>query len=442
MTSPLHLFQGFGVELEYMIVDAETLDVLPISDRILEGKCGEITSELEDGEIAWSNELVLHVLELKTNGPAPDLSPLPEAFADRVREANRIASRMGARLMPTAMHPWMDPLRETQLWPHEYSPVYEAFDRIFGCSGHGWSNLQSTHINLPFANDDEFGRLHAAIRAILPLLPALAASSPIVEGNATGTTDNRLSYYRRNARRIPSVSGDVIPEPVYTRNAYETELLGRLYKDIAPHDPDRILQYEWLNARGAIARFDRMAIEIRVLDIQECPSADLAVVALVSAAVKALANEKWISERELSELPTELLAKHFILATQSANDCIVESPEWLAAFGLKQPTSTREVWSHLLSELTTHDPNDPLAASSSIYTVAQRLLSEGCLSDRILRRLKDDNAGAGSSSGSGSGAGSGSGSGSGSGAGSFTKESVREVYRELCACLDEDRMFS
>jgi hypothetical protein len=32
-----------------------------------------------------------------------------------------------------------------------------------------------------------------------------------------------------------------------------------------------VLRHEWVNARGAIARFDRSAIEIRVLDVAECP---------------------------------------------------------------------------------------------------------------------------------------------------------------------------
>ncbi len=31
----LRLFEGCGVELEYMLVDRATLDVLPIADRVL-----------------------------------------------------------------------------------------------------------------------------------------------------------------------------------------------------------------------------------------------------------------------------------------------------------------------------------------------------------------------------------------------------------------------
>jgi hypothetical protein len=34
----LGAFAGFGVELEYMIVRSDTLDVLPIADRVVTGE--------------------------------------------------------------------------------------------------------------------------------------------------------------------------------------------------------------------------------------------------------------------------------------------------------------------------------------------------------------------------------------------------------------------
>ena len=70
------------------------------------------------------------------------------------------------------------------------------------------------HINLPFADDAEFTRLHAAIRAVLPIIPALSAASPFEQGSATGWMDTRLRYYRDNQREIPEISGQVIPEAV------------------------------------------------------------------------------------------------------------------------------------------------------------------------------------------------------------------------------------
>ena len=203
----------------------------------------------------WSNELALHVIELKTNGPASRLEPLVKLFQEQVCRLNTILQPMGAQLLPTAMHPWMDPDRELKLWPHEYNPIYEAYNGIFDCRGHGWANVQSTHLNLPFADDDEFGRLHAAIRLLMPLLPALAASSPIVDRALTGLADYRMEVYRSNSRPVPSVTADVIPEPVYSRGDYEQKILQRMYRDIAPLDTQGVLRHEWLNSRGAIARF-------------------------------------------------------------------------------------------------------------------------------------------------------------------------------------------
>ncbi|MFH0793725.1 MAG: glutamate--cysteine ligase, partial [bacterium] len=56
-----------------MIVNRETLDVLPVTDEVLRAVSGRYESEVEQGALAWSNELVLHVIELKTNGPAKSL---------------------------------------------------------------------------------------------------------------------------------------------------------------------------------------------------------------------------------------------------------------------------------------------------------------------------------------------------------------------------------
>ena len=134
--------------------------------------------------------------------------------------------------MPSGAHPWMNPDRDTKLWPHGDDAIYRAYDRIFGCQGHGWSNLQSMHINLPFKDDAEFGRLHAAIRVVLPLLPALAASTPFLDGKNTGLIDARIDTYARNQRSVPSITGRVIPEPVRSRRAISG---GHSRTDVSRH---------------------------------------------------------------------------------------------------------------------------------------------------------------------------------------------------------------
>lgn len=378
----LGLFEGFGIELEYMIVDAETFDVRPIADRALV-EDGAIVSELERGAIAWSNELVSHVIELKTNGPAPTLDGLDALFQQSLVDLSAILEPHGARLLPTAMHPWMRPLEDTVLWPHDYSDVYEAFDRIFGCKGHGWSNLQSMHVNLPYRGDDELRRLHDAIRVVLPLLPALAASSPFVEGAATDLLDNRLEHYRHNCRRLPAVTGHVVPEQVNGEADYRRKVLGAIAEAIAPHDPDGILDPEWVNARGAIVRFVRDSIEIRVIDVQEHPAADLAIAGLVVATLRALIDGRFDDPGELASLPETTLERILLSAIRDADEAVVDEPALLRCFGLPERAhSMADIWRHLAAETL----DDARRSTPALATILDR----GPLARRMRRAVGDE----------------------------------------------------
>src|SRR5690606_6820390 len=111
------LFEVFGVEMEYMIVDRETLDVRPVADRLLEAASGSITEEFEAGTLTWCNELAAHVIELKTTRPVASLHGLGALFRADLARIEALLEPMGCRLLPTAMHPWMDPHTEMRLWP-------------------------------------------------------------------------------------------------------------------------------------------------------------------------------------------------------------------------------------------------------------------------------------------------------------------------------------
>lgn len=403
----LQLFQGYGVELEYMIVERQALAVLPVADRVLQAQAGTLCNEVEVGPLCWSNELVLHVVELKTNGPADSLTGLAEQFQQGVVAINRQLAELGGCLLPGGMHPWMDPQRETRLWPHGDKAIYAAYDRIFGCQGHGWSNMQSTHLNLPFAGDAEFGRLHAAIRLILPLLPALAASSPVFDGRSNGLLDNRLHAYQRNQRQVPLIAGALIPEPVFSRRAYQRQILQPIYQAIAPYDPEGILQHEWLNSRGAIARFDRNSIEIRLLDVQECPAADLAIIELLCAVLQALVAQRWCSFAEQRRWAVSPLARWLSAAIGDAERARIEEQNFLALFGYPGRRATMgELWQHLAEMLL------PGQISSQCPALAL-ILEQGPLARRLLRRLGR----------------------------TPTRKQLHETYARLCCCLAEGKLF-
>lgn len=403
---PLHLFTGFGVELEYMIVSENSLDVLPLADRVLHSVSGSYDTEVNVGPLSWSNELALHVIELKTGGPARSLVPLPELFQHDIDRINAILANSSGRLMPGGMHPWMNPLAETRLWPHQDNAIYDAYNRIFDCRGHGWSNLQSIHLNLPFYDDEEFARLHAAIRLVLPLLPALAASTPIMDGRMTGISDNRLAVYRANQKKIPFITGAIIPEPAFSRQDYEQMILTPLYREIAPYDPEGILRYEWLNSRGAIARFDRSTIEIRLLDIQECPLFDIAILAFISEIIRALADETLADTATQQSIDTAPLADILGQCIVSAESAKISDSRYMNIFGYSKSDCTAGDLLRFLAGKLIPD-------GSRWEQPISHILSKGTLASRIISAIGGD----------------------------LRRERIKAVYAELCRCLEKGEAF-
>ncbi len=406
--SPYPLFHGYGIELEYMLVNKDTLEVMPVADDLLKYELGEIGSDFENGMITWSNELVLHVIELKSTRPENDLDALEKAFTRNISRINTILDEWNAMLLPSAAHPFMDPFEETRLWPHDNNEVYELYNTIFNCSGHGWSNLQSTHLNLPFTGDEEFAKLHAAIRLLLPLLPALCASSPLLDGKLSGMLDTRLHYYKNNQSKIPSITGLVIPEAVFTYDDYNKLIYSAIEKDTRDFNPENILDPVWVNSRGAIARFDRGSIEIRIMDVQECPAADLAIVNTVVQLLKALVEEKFCSLNDQMKMDTQILSGLLDQMSIHGGQTRIENSNYLAAFGLSSPMTANALWKQLLSEI----PADSYYDKKS-QEIIHSILDRGSLAERIIRSLNDDHS----------------------------IENIKNVYRQLSKCLSENTMF-
>lgn len=405
--SPLSAFAGYGVEIEYMIVDSQHLDVRPLADTLLATAAGYPASEVVHGEIGLSNELVLHVLELKCNEPVATLEGLPAAFHAEVGAVNALLAPMGAQLMPGAMHPWMNPRTETRLWPHENAAIYRCYDRIFDCRRHGWANIQSIHLNLPFAGDIEFARLHAAIRLALPILPALAASSPWADGRPSAYMDYRLAIYRDHQRQVPSSMGDCIPEPSASPDEYRTRILAPMYREVAEYNcllgsEAGTLANEWLDVRAAVPRFARNAIEIRLLDVQECPLADLAVTAATAALVRRLYDAP-----AADPLETAALVAIFDTCIRDAERAPIADQRYLARLGFPGPVCRAdELWAWLIDELV----RDGLLAPLWLPPL-QLIRDRGPLARRLVAALDHD------------------------------PERLHSVFDQLCQCLRDNRMF-
>lgn len=379
------LFSVFGIEIEYMIVDKQTLEPLPITDEIIKIlNNGIITNEVELDDIAVSNELALHVIELKTNGPVNDLNKLDQSFLKVLHLIQNILNKFNAILLPTGMHPWFVPDSSLKLWPHSNNEIYDAYHKIFNCQGHGWGNLQSTHINLPFSTEEEFFKLHEAIRIILPIIPALTASTPFVAGMNTDNVDNRLLYYGKNQAMLPCISGDIIPESIASYNEYREKILLPMYEAIAPYDKEGILQDEWLNSRGAITRFERNAIEIRIVDSQESPIMDIACVMLIVYVLREVLVNNINSCKNI--ITNKELVSIYKSCIKNGSKTIIDNKNYLKYFSFtdydNNKITAQDLWHYLYEKIKTFIPQE-------YHSVVEKCLSSGSLAERLLNSFNN-----------------------------------------------------
>ncbi len=369
-----HLFQVYGIESEYVIVNKENLKVENLAEKILRHfHQNRLKNEVKlNDHISISNELVGTLIELKTTYPKNTLQ-----FDDVINEAvlciNAFLEQFNTVLMPTGMHPLLDPKKEMYLWNNGNKKIYHTYNKIFDCKGHGWSNLQSVHINLPFLGDNEFFLLHNAIRVVIPIIPALASSSPIVEGKKF-LLDSRLYFYERNQKKVPTITGKVIPEYITSIEEYKNKIFSKMFKEISQYDPQKNLQKEWLNSRGAIPRFDRNAIEIRIMDVQESPKMDFTLINLFVEMIKFLVNHNY-----QKSLGLPILYKIYKESIMNGTKTILPE-EYLRIWGInKNKKNIREFVKSILKFIPY-----PQKYNESLDII----LKQGSLSERILMYFK------------------------------------------------------
>jgi hypothetical protein len=186
--------------------------------------------------------------------------------------------------------------------------------------------------------------------------------------------------------------------------------LEGIYRDLAPLDPEGILQHEWINARGCIARFDRMALEIRLIDVQECPRMDLAIARAATAVVQALVEETWVGLEEQQAWTEQALEQVFLSTIADAERAIIRDSRFLGAFGLgPSPLLAAELWQHLVE---TQIASRPAHASAALDL--QVILDQGCLARRIVTAAGPRPS----------------------------RERLREVYGRLATCLSQGETFT
>ena len=356
-----------GPEHEFSIVDEE-LKPLPIADKIIKGYCGKTVNFVEQEGFTFGKELQLHVLELKANSPFKSPQLFEETMQNGVKTLSGILEKHHTFLLGTGMHPLLH-LSDTRVWPHRQRKIYEEYGKIFNLCQHGWLNIQSFHLNLSYSNKDDGVLLHNMLAGLCPYLPAISASSPIYEGKTGSYVDNRLWFYKINQVEVPSVVGDVVPEYTASFNQYKKEVIGKYSQDLLRAGAGKALFFkEWANSRGVIFRFDRAALEVRVLDEQECIKSDVALSCFIRAALRGLIA----NQAEL--LSHDILVSDFNSAISEGLNGMVLHPKGKTA---------RDVCRHLFKIASENADED----EKQYLWLIRRRIESGSLSELVRERV-------------------------------------------------------
>lgn len=285
---------------------------------------GHIANTVEFPKYTIGKELQCHVLELKGNEPFHTPQESEEVLYGAVTDlSEKLKTKFKVSLLGTGMHPLVQ-LKNTRVWPYFHKKIYNAYQQVFNFQQHGWMNIQSYQLNLPYENATEAIRLHDAISNIIPYLPAFMASSPIYEGKFGENIDNRLHFYRINQKEIPSITGDLIPEYFNSIEDYKAGTIGKYTEEFKKRKVDKVMwDAEWVNSRGAIFRFDRDAIEIRLMDEQECIKIDVAVSCYIRALLRGLLDP----QMDFKPLPHENLVSDVTAITKDGPKAHVKHPK-------------------------------------------------------------------------------------------------------------------
>ncbi|MDE3069878.1 MAG: YbdK family carboxylate-amine ligase [Acidobacteriota bacterium] len=256
-----------GLEEEFAILDPATLDLVPRFEE-LSASAREVDRTLHE---AITGELISAEIEI-VSGRSADLHEALERQRDRRRRLFALADARGAVLGATGTHPWADYREQRIIDTEHYRRVAEGLKYV------AWrNNTFSLHVHVGVRDLDRAVRVCDRLRPVLPVLLALSASSPFLDGRDSGLHSARTQSFTRNFPRCG------IPEAFGGWPAYRDYLELLL-------DTRSIVEFTqvWWSVRPHL---DFGTVEVRICDAQPGAPESEAIAALIVACVAQAARD-------------------------------------------------------------------------------------------------------------------------------------------------------
>ena len=255
-----------GVEEEFSILDPDTHDLAP---RFEELRAAADADELLRESI--TGELISSEIEI-ISGIGEDMHDALARQRERRRRLFALAAAGGATLGATGTHPWADYRTQPIIDTEHYRRVERDLKYV------AWrNNTFSLHVHVGVRDIDRAVRVCDRLRPVLPLLLAISANSPYLDGRDSGLQSARTQSFTRSFPRCG------IPDAFGGWRAY------REYIDFLCRTGS-IVEFTqvWWSVRP---HFSFGTVEVRICDAQSTASESEALASLMAACIAQAARD-------------------------------------------------------------------------------------------------------------------------------------------------------
>jgi glutamate---cysteine ligase / carboxylate-amine ligase len=256
-----------GIEEEFQILDPGSLNLAPRFEEL------RAAAEATDPVLAASlaGELISSEIEIRSGRGENFADALARQREHRTRLFGLVAAN-GAALGSTGTHPWADYREQRNIDTEHYRGVVEGLQYVARRN-----NTFSLHIHVGIRDIDRAVQVCDRLRGVLPVLLALSASSPYLDGLDSGLHSARSQAFTKSFPRCG------IPD------AYGSWAAYRDYLDllIATNSIREYTQVWW----SVRPHFAFGTVEVRICDAQPSAAESEALAALMAACVLQCARD-------------------------------------------------------------------------------------------------------------------------------------------------------
>ncbi|MCW3018138.1 MAG: glutamate--cysteine ligase [Solirubrobacterales bacterium] len=187
-----------GVEEEFSILDPRTLELIPRFEQLRAAAQGDpVLRESVAGELISSEIEII-------SGVGADVHDALARQRDRRRRLFALAAAEGVTLGATGTHPWADYREQPIIDTEHYRRVEQGLKYV------AWrNNTFSLHVHVGVRDIDRAVRACDRLRPVLPLLLAISANSPFLDGRDSGLQSARTQSFTKSFPRcgVPDAFG-------------------------------------------------------------------------------------------------------------------------------------------------------------------------------------------------------------------------------------------